>query len=343
MCQCKNISCVQSVEEGITYCTCTDTVPAIICPPGCVFDESTGVCTCVDSIDPVGTPLFVKINIKDYLEEIRWTISYDPKIKSWISFHDWHPEWMIPSYNHFLTVKTLPQESAYCPVGYVFNTLTGLCEIEIDKHLLTTSPSYNKGSFWRHNNRTDLFVNYYDTDYPWEIEYPIVTPNNITTLRNIEYTLDVYKYYNNGKDTYHVLDDNFDRAVVWNSEQNSGLLNLFLKPKNQPLQLLTYPIVNINSIDILYSKEENKFRFNQFYDITDDRGEFTNTMIPMWVTSQNGYTKILNPVYTDYNKESLQHKKFRHYGNTILLRKTISNDKKMILKLTNSKHLNSPR
>lgn len=238
-------------------------------------------------------------------EPCNWTVSYDPKQKLWISFHDWHPELLMPSHEHFYSIK-------------------------------------GKG-IWKHNSRWDSYANYYGKDYPWEIEYPIVTPNNITTLRSVEYTLDVYKFFNDGKDFNHILDENFDRAIIHNSEQMSGLLRLKLKGKNNPLDLINYPQVSPNGIDILYSKEENKFRFNQFWDITKDRGEFTGNDDPMWITKCSGYQRTINPDYVNYFKTPTEHKKFRHYGNKIILRKNVSGDKKMILKLTNSKHLNSSR
>lgn len=238
-------------------------------------------------------------------EPCHWTVSYDPKLKMWISFHDWHPTLSIPSYQNFYTV--------------------------------------NKNSIWKHNDRWDSFCNYYGTDYPWEIEYPLVTPNQITTLRNFEYYMDVYKFYNNGQDFFHILDENFDRAIIYNSEQISGLLKLRIKPKNNPLAIIAQPVIGPDYIEILYSKEENKFRFNQFWDITNDRGEFSGTKLPMWNSECSGYKKFINPDYVDYEKPALQHKKFRHYGNRVILRKNISADKKMILKLVNNKNLNSPR
>lgn len=234
-----------------------------------------------------------------------WTISYDPKNKQWISFHDWKPSLMMPSSQHFFTISN--------------------------------------NSIWRHNNRWDSYCNYYGTDYPWEVEYPVVTPNNVTTLRNIEYTMDVYKFFNDGKDFHHVLDENFDRAILYNSEQISGLLRLRLTGKNAPLDLVNYPQVTVNGIDILFSKEENKYRFNQFWDITKDRGEFSSAREPMFITNCAGDHKNINPDNVDYFKSPLERKKFRHYGNNIVLRKNVSGDKKMILKLTNSKHLNSSR
>jgi hypothetical protein len=155
--------------------------------------------------------------------------------------------------------------------------------------------------------------------------------------------MDTYKFYNDGKDFHHVLDEGFDRAIVFNSEQISGLLKLKIKAKNNPLDIIQVPVVDAVGINILFSKEENKFRFNQFWDITNDRGEFTNTKLPMWITDCNGYTKEINPQYVNYMKAMTEHKKFRHYANTLLLRKNVSNDNKMILKLDNLKNTNSPR
>ena len=43
---------------------------------------------------------------------------------------------------------------------------------------------------------------------------------------------------------------------------------------NDPWGNLNYPIINANNIDILSSKVEHKFRFNQFWDVTNNRGEF---------------------------------------------------------------------
>lgn len=275
--------------SGVPYYFCgTKTVPG----GGGGGGTESGKCPC-EYTDP------------NCFEPCGWTISYDPKNKMWISFHDWRPTLMMPSHQHFLTV--------------------------------------NGDSFWKHNDSWDSFANYYGQDYPWEVEFPIVTPNAVTTLRNVEYYMDVYKYFNEGKDFHHVLDENFDRAIIYNSEQVSGLLKLNLKGKNAPLDMVNYPQVSANGIDILYSKEENKFRFNQFWDVTNDRGEFSGVQLPMWNTKCSGYQRTLNPANLNYYKSPLQRKKFRHYGNYLILRKNVSADKKMILKLANTKQLQSPR
>lgn len=305
--------CTISPPSGASSnCVCSIPAPAL-CPPENIVD---GECVNLISQDPVVSQTYIPISLDDpnYFEKIEWTVSYDPKNKMWLSFHDWHPSFMIPSYNHFFTIKD--------------------------------------NSFWKHNERFDSFTNYYNVndadptkDYGWEVEYNIATPNQITTLRSVEYYMEAYKYYNDGKDMFHVLDENFNRAIIYNSEQVSPLLSLNIKDKNNPLQPLQYPIVGPVNTQILASKEENKYRFNNFYDITLDRHEFpsTNPIVPMFITSPNGYRKIINPAYVDIFKPAIEHKKFRHFGNKIILRKTQSGDKKMLLKLVNSKMLNSPK
>ena len=261
---------------------------------------------------PINPPKFIKVNLCDpaYFEEVSWTISYDIKGKSWLSFHDWHPSFSIASRTHFLTADKP-------------------CHI-------------SQTSLYRHNARWDDFCNFYGTYYPFEIEFPVVTGTETVTLKNVEYYLEAYKYSPNGQTKFHVLDYNFNEAIVYNSEQISGLLNLTLKNKSNPFTYLNYPIINpTGSTDILFSKEEQKYRFNQFNDITKDRGEFSGLQIPLINYSLDGYTWQVNAFGVDYYKTPTQRKKFRHNINKVLLRKTptidpqgiyVDNDIKMIFK-----------
>lgn len=234
-----------------------------------------------------------------YFDDASFTVSYDVKTKAWISFHDWHPDFVLSSRKHFMTVK-------------------------------------DRG-VWKHNDRCDLFCNFYTTDYPFEIEFVSSTGQQVTTLKNVEYQLECYKYDSTCQDKNHVLDFNFDRAVVYNTEQTSGDLKLTLRPKNDPISILDYPIINSDNINILFSKEENKYRFNQFWDVTRNRGEYVENYQPMWETSINGYVRTINPRYTAYEKTALQHKRIRHYLNKILLKRLKSEDIKMLFRLSNAK------
>jgi hypothetical protein len=262
-------------------------------------------------------------------DDASWTISYDPKSDFWISYHDWHPDLMLPSKNTFLTVKD--------------------------------------NGIYVHNNLCNSFGNYYGVDYPFEVEIPLITGQTVTTLKSVEYILECYRRSSlTCVDQFQVLDYNFDRAVVYNSEQVSGYLNLNIFPKNNISLSLQYPKLNVptQSFDILFSKEENKYRFNQFWDITKNRGEFPNgsgypptgPLVPgtttllgnyteenLWVTSPNGYTKVLNSTNLNYTKPEMERKKFRHYLNFLYLRRNVSGDVNMILKLLNTKNQISQR
>jgi len=250
-----------------------------------------------------------------YFDDASWTISYDPKGQGeWLSLHDWHPNFCLPGKNTFLTVNPL-----------------------------------DRNSLWIHNERCDLYCNYYGIDYPFEVEFTVNTGQDVNSLRSIQYLLECYKYAPNCFDRFHVLDYNFDEATIYNTEQTSGLLKLVLNPKNDPTAILQYPIINPTNINVLFSKEENKYRFNQFWDITDDRGEFFNPLIPgfaqrtIWDTQPNGYVRLLNANNLNYNKADFQKKKFRHYTVSVLLRKLVSGDRKMLVMLSDVKNLLSPR
>ena len=139
-------------------------------------------------------------------------------------------------------------------------------------------------------------------------------------------------------DRYHVLDFNFNWAYIYNTEQVSGNLHLNMKPKNNAPELNNFPQsfedVNdpLNSRhEILYEKVEQKYRFNQFWDSTDNRGEQIipsgnfNSGAPLVLgfaplrTDLDGYRQWLNPQNIDYFKDPLQRKKFRHYWNKLYL------------------------
>jgi hypothetical protein len=133
--------------------------------------------------------------------------------------------------------------------------------------------------------------------------------------------------------------------MIYNSEQISGILRLNIKGNSDPLGMLTYPRINANPafIDIQFSKEENKYRFNQFWDVTNNRGEYNLVNIPMFNTEANGYKYVANPNYINYSKDPLQRKKFRHNVNRVWMRKGVSGNNKFLFKLSNQKILQSPR
>lgn len=64
---------------------------------------------------------------------------------------------------------------------------------------------------------------------------------------------------------------------------------------------------------------------------------------PIFNVQPNGYTKELNPLAINYQKNIFQRKKFRHMTNYFLLKKTNPGDRKYILRTWNTKLLKSFR
>jgi len=251
-----------------------------------------------------GSPILLR---SQYFQDVSWTLSYCPVDKSFVSWHDWHPDWVIQRDNHFASVKD--------------------------------------NQVWKHNERFDSFCNFYGVDYPYIIEILSSSGQQIETLRSIEYLLEVYNYKNSGRDRFHVHHENFDKLLVSNTEQMSPLLNLIYRSRNPELDISYPKRNNIDDVtwDILYSKEENKYRINQFWDSVRDRGEFTNNQIHLMATDESGYKQVINPFAIDVDKPEEKRKKFRHYFNKIRFIKTVSGPNKFISKIYNVKKLNSPR
>lgn len=236
-----------------------------------------------------------------YFEDASWSVSYDARSGQFISWHDWHPEWILQTEKHFITVK--------------------------DQAL------------WKHNERCDSFCNFYGVNYPFEIEYVVSNGQNVEVLKSIEYQMDIGQYFGDCRNFHSVLDDNFDYLIVYNTEQCSGLLHLNLQSKKNMANLLGYPRynVNLNALDILYAKEEQKHRINMFTDLITDRGEFSKNNYPIWLTDANGYTRTIPLVSINYAKPVQLQKKFRATWNKIFFSKTVSNNRKYIFKFSNSK------
>ena len=273
------------------------------------------------------TKINIQLGDSRIFEDASWTVSYDPKVKQWISFHDWHPNLYLSGRNKHYTTKA--------------------------------------GGIWEHNAGCNDYCNFYNIQYPFEVGVPFPTGQNVTTVRSVEYLLECFRRDSDFcVDQYHVLDYNFDQAVIFNSEQVSGYLNLNIFPKNNIVLAQDFPKVNTSSVDILVSKEEQRYRFNQFWDITNDRGEFpqgagyppTGPLVPgtttllgnytqeqIWNTQANGYIQTLNPNNLNYNKPQLQRKKFRHYNNFVKLSKKNPQDANMIFRILNTKNQVSTR
>jgi len=234
---------------------------------------------------------------KSYFDNASWTLSYNAPNKAFQSWHDWHPDGIIQEERHFISIK--------------------------DKAL------------WKHNERCDLYANYYGIDKPYEIEFGVSTQSVVHILQSIEYEQEAYEYRNDCKDRYHNYDSTFNKGIIWNSEGTSGLLN-FINTTNKKNTHYNLPKFNSNySSDIPLVKVENKFRFNEFRDYTADRGRFTQNKRHIFNTKSNGYERFLNPPNINFSQQYPP--RLRHYFNKIWLSKDIVGNTNLITKFANTK------
>ena len=93
----------------------------------------------------------ISLSDVNYFNDASWTISYSPKDQSFISWHDWHPDFTLQTENHFLSVR-------------------------------------NK-AIWKHNVSNNSFCNFYGKQYPFSFELLINNGQNNEILRSIEYQM----------------------------------------------------------------------------------------------------------------------------------------------------------
>ena len=216
------------------------------------------------------TNLEVSLTDSNYFCDKSWTISYNFNIEQWTSFHSFIPDGYIEHVDHFDTVKN--------------------------------------NSIWKHNITNKDYQRYYGKLYPFIVEVQSKYDSVNHILNNVSFITEVNQYFNN-YDLVRLIDKSFNKAIVYNSTQNSGLLNLEIT-NNNLYQKSKYPIVksNIESIISLVIKE-NYHNFNQFKDKVNVHN------IPIWLYECNNIDKKLNPdVFLNKSRENI-----RDFQNKVML------------------------
>jgi hypothetical protein len=232
----------------------------------------------IDDITYLNKKLYyndVEIELGDltYFENKSWTMSYNVLTKTWISFHSFIPNNYVSFIDHFQTVT--------------------------------------KTSTWNHNLSPLTYQTYYNQFYPYIIEFAVNSAPNSATVNSVTYFQDVHKYYN--RTEYYSLGSNsdkntpnFTKAIIYNKEQVSGIVNLVPQLSNNARQRLIYPRVSGVGLEVLLSKRDHKNSFNGFWDATNNKKNFQNLFSTDWEDVRTTYPidKVVNPkavIYTTYN------------------------------------------
>lgn len=222
----------------------------------------------------------LEILLKDpkYFCNRSWTLSYSPTIKAWVSFHSYLPNFYIGQSGHFKS---------------------GI------------NGDFNNGisSVWNHGLIATSNQVFYGKLEPYILEYPFVFKYQDEILQNVKDYTTILEYYNL-QDHYEINDGvYFNKAVLYNNQQCSGIRNLYPKPKGRLNEYFNYPKTNSDSIDIMYTKSDNFFNYNQLWDVVKN----PNNHNPIWNESciNKSIDKELNNTKFDYSNRSHQKTKLR--------------------------------
>jgi hypothetical protein len=169
------------------------------------------------------------------------------------------------------------------------------------------------GCIWRHLKNPQIYNTYYGETQPYIIEYPFTYKYYDEILQNVKDYTKVYQYLS---DQFGVFDDNrkiqlddawFNKAVLYNDQQSSGVLELVAKPMNNLKEYMKYPIYNADSKVITYTKSDNFYQYNTFWSLVKDKKEllFTKTCESLSID------KVVNQSNMDYGKRSYRKEPLR--------------------------------
>ena len=188
-----------------------------------------------------------------------------------------------------------------------------ITEITIEELAVITFQYSDTSSLWRHLTNIQLYNSYYGTIQPYIIEYPFSYQFQDEILQNVKDYTKAFKYF---PISTGVFDDNskietddvwFNKAIVYNGQQNSGLLELVVKPLNNLRDYMKYPIYNVDSKTITFTKSDNFYQYNTFWSLLKNKQQL------MFSTSCESLSidKILNQSNMDYGKRSFKKEPLR--------------------------------
>lgn len=171
----------------------------------------------------------------------------------------------------------------------------------------------NTGSLWRHLTDPVIYNKYYGKTEPYVIEYPFAYQYFDEILQNVKDYTKAYKYLptDDGIFNYNrkVAVDNqwFNKAILYNDQQSSGILTLVPKPLHNLKEYLKYPIYNTDSKTITYTKSDNFYQYNTFWGLVKDKS------LPLFTKSCETLSidKVVNQINMDYGKRSFKKEPLR--------------------------------
>lgn len=171
----------------------------------------------------------------------------------------------------------------------------------------------NTSSVWTHLNDNISNNSFYGCTHSYIIEYPFAYQYYDEVVQNIKDYTKVYKYLSSSTGVFNTNrkiqtnDNYFNKAVLYNDQQSSGILTLVPKPSNNLKAYNSYPIFGIDSKTITFTKADNFYQFNTFWSLIKDVETplFTNSCVSMSID------KEVNQDNMDYSSRSFRKDKIK--------------------------------
>lgn len=166
---------------------------------------------------------------------------------------------------------------------------------------------------WRHLTTTTMYNHFYGNVHPYIIEYPFAYKYQDEILQSVQDYTKVYKYFPSDDGVFNdnqkvELDDAwFNKAVLYNGQQSSGVLILAPKPINNLKEYMKYPVYNVDSKTITYTKSDNFYQYNTFWSLVK------NKQLPLFISTCDSLSidKVVNQSNMDYGKRSFKKEPLR--------------------------------
>lgn len=203
-----------------------------------------------------------------------WTLSYNFYNNSWTSFHSYTPLFYVEHIDNFdSSVRQLSTNNG---------------------NLTFKQKNYT------HNTTNKSYQVFYGKLEPFIIETHGKQDINTNTLNSVEYYCEAVRYHNDF-DYFYNSNKTFNKIIIYNDYQTSGLLNLIVSDPNNFNQRYSYPKVTPNGLEILTTNSENKWRINTFYNVAVD----VSNNVPIFLYDCNHVNKTLNKRAINYNIKDL--------------------------------------
>lgn len=286
--------------DGLTINTINYTCPDIVGCSNVFYENNEYICKSVTSIPTtcitvtetkeVEDTFEVSLDDPNYFCNLSFTLSYSFSANAWVSFHSYIPNYYVQHPGHFET-----------GINGVSSTV------------------------WEHNQAL-TFQRFYGKLEDYILEYPVSYLPNEEILTGFRDYTSIFKYDN--INVYHEVDNQyFNKCVIYNSSQCSGIRNLVPRVQGNLSSYFQYPKIGSSTIDILVTKKDSMYQFNDIWDIVSNKTQAFYSR-PCTVPSLD---KVFD-VNLDYSSRSFNKPRIRSKECLIRLMKTDSDQYKLVSK-----------